>query len=212
MADSLPRGVMATQQLDALRSGKTQNLITTLEFSVDDGLVGGCDLFSHPLRPLLGPLWEFDVNPESYAKRLAQYRKGHSSPFTLTFLQHLPNSSAEEERIRGTERAVLYADTLACSDDDLYVEAFPPRSRIRPVMELPDLVAEMKEVEPSALEQGWEGNGGWDNWATVSVYAGPLTKQDAEYATARPIIAMKRTLEQYLFPLTNPLLNGDARA
>jgi hypothetical protein len=49
-ADWLPRGVIATHLLSALRAGNTQNLATMLEFDVDNGLVWGYDLFNHPLR------------------------------------------------------------------------------------------------------------------------------------------------------------------
>jgi hypothetical protein len=64
MADRLPRGSIAIQQLTMLRSGETQNLATGLEFEINEGLVWGYDLFSSPLRPLFSPLWGFDVFPE----------------------------------------------------------------------------------------------------------------------------------------------------
>jgi hypothetical protein len=52
-ADFLPRGSIAIYQLDGIRSGKTQNTITGLEFDVDQGLIWGDKLFSHPLRNYL---------------------------------------------------------------------------------------------------------------------------------------------------------------
>ena len=99
MADRLPRGSMAIQQIEALHAGKTQNLDTALEFDVDEGLVWGYDLFNSPLRPLFSPLWGFDVYPsyEQYAVRLANYRKEHPSPHTTEFLQYIPKESAEEK-------------------------------------------------------------------------------------------------------------------
>ena len=99
MADNLPRGVIAVQQLAALRFGKTQNLATALEFNVDQGLVWGYDLFNHPLRPLFRPFWDFDVYPdyEKYAARLADYRRGHPSPMNRDFLQYLPKESEDDK-------------------------------------------------------------------------------------------------------------------
>jgi len=99
MADMLPRGTIAIQQLAALRSGKTQNLATALEFDVDEGLVWGYDLFNSPMRPLFSPLWGFDVYPgyEKYAVRLANYRKVHPSPHTSDFLQNVPKGTKEEK-------------------------------------------------------------------------------------------------------------------
>jgi hypothetical protein len=98
MADSLPRGAIAMQQLAALRSGKTQNLATALEFNVDDGLVWGYDVFNHPLRPLFGPVWAFNVYPEyeKYAVRLADYRREHPSPMKNEFLENLPRDSEQD--------------------------------------------------------------------------------------------------------------------
>ena len=98
MADSLPRGSIAIQQLAALRAGKTQNLATALEFNVDEGLIWGYDLFNHPLRPLFRPLWGFDVFPdyEKYAVRLANYRKEHPSPHTTEYLKYLPRETTKE--------------------------------------------------------------------------------------------------------------------
>ena len=99
MADRLPRGTMAIQQLAALRSGKTQNLDTALEFDIDEGLVWGYDLFNSPLRPLFGPLWGFDVYPgyEEYAVRLANYRREHPSPHTTGFLKYVPRESKADK-------------------------------------------------------------------------------------------------------------------
>ena len=99
MADRLPRGSMAIQQIEALHAGKTQNLDTALEFDIDEGLIRGYDLFNNPLRPLFGPLWGFNVYPsyEQYAVRLANYRKEHPSPHTTEFLQYIPKESAEEK-------------------------------------------------------------------------------------------------------------------
>ncbi len=116
MADSLPRGMIAVQQLSAIRAGQTQNLATALEFNVDDGLVWGYDLFGHPLLPLFGPLWGFEVHPEyeKYAVRLADYRKGNPSPMNKEFLQHLPKATAEDSEAHDqvAESARLHAFKL----------------------------------------------------------------------------------------------------
>jgi hypothetical protein len=80
-ADFLPRGVIAAQQLQALKAGKTHNLAVALEFDVDNGLIWGHEVFGHPLRSLWKPIWSLDVYPnyEQYAIRLANYRKEHPS-------------------------------------------------------------------------------------------------------------------------------------
>ena len=112
MADNLPRGVIAMRQLEALRSGKTQNLATGLEFTVDDGLVWGYEVFNHPLRPLFGPIWSFNVYPEyeKYAVRLADYRKAHPSPMTRDFLLNIPRESDRYREM--AEGARLYETKL----------------------------------------------------------------------------------------------------
>ena len=116
MADNLPRGAIAMQQLAALRSGKTQNLATELEFNVDDGLVWGYDVFNHPLRPLFGPVWGFNVYPdyEKYAVRLADYRKEHPSPMKKDFLNNVPQDSEQDKATYAglAEGARLYESKL----------------------------------------------------------------------------------------------------
>src|SRR6266850_463402 len=83
-ADFMPRGTIATQQLAAIRAGKTQNLANALEFDVDNGLIWGYEVVNHPLRHLWKPVWGWDVYPdfEQYAVRLANYRKEHPSSMT----------------------------------------------------------------------------------------------------------------------------------
>lgn len=80
-ADFLPRGVIATGHLKALRSGKPENVILKLEYDVDNGLIWGHELFQHPLRNLMVPIWGFNFYPEyeDFAVRLANYRKKHPS-------------------------------------------------------------------------------------------------------------------------------------
>jgi hypothetical protein len=81
MADTLPRGVIASQQLKALHAGKPENVIVGLEFDVDNGLLWGGDLIENPITKLLGPVWGIDVSAslEGYAVRLANYRKQNPS-------------------------------------------------------------------------------------------------------------------------------------
>ena len=80
-ADFIPRGAIAAYQLKALHAGKPDNVIVGLESDVDIGLTWGYELFHHPLRNLLDPVWGFEVYPEfeQYATRLADYRKDHPS-------------------------------------------------------------------------------------------------------------------------------------
>lgn len=75
-AEYLPRGAAAAEHLDALRAGKTQRVLTTLEFEVDSGLIWAEGFLQNPMRRL------FDVYPdyEAYATRMANYRLKHPSP------------------------------------------------------------------------------------------------------------------------------------
>src|SRR5438309_2717583 len=69
MADTLPRGVLATQHLRQLRSGHTETIVSALEYEIDSGLVRGSDVLDHPLRTLFMPVWGYDAYPkyEKYA-------------------------------------------------------------------------------------------------------------------------------------------------
>jgi hypothetical protein len=102
-ADFLPRGVIATYHLKALRAGKPDNVLTGLEFDVDNGLIWGHELFRHPLRHLMGPLWGFEFYPEyeKYAVRLADYRKEHPS---LTKPDMFDNVPPDKEQYRESYR------------------------------------------------------------------------------------------------------------
>ena len=98
-ADFLPRGVIATGHLKALGTGKHENMITMLEYDVDNGLIWGHDLFQHPLRRLVRPLWGFEFYPEyeQYAVRLANYRKEHPSLMKPDAFDNVP---PEKEQYR----------------------------------------------------------------------------------------------------------------
>ena len=79
-ADFLPRGAIAIGHLKAIRSGKTENVLTMLEYDVDSGLLWADDVLHHPLRSVFKPLWGFDASLyDEYAVRLANYRKEHPS-------------------------------------------------------------------------------------------------------------------------------------
>jgi hypothetical protein len=75
-AEYLPRGAAAAQHLDALRAGRTQKVLTALEFEVDSGLVWGQGFLQHPMRRLFGVYPDY----ETYATRMANYRLKHPSP------------------------------------------------------------------------------------------------------------------------------------
>ena len=98
-ADFLPRGVIATGHLKALRAGKPETMITMLEYDVDNGLIWGHELFQHPLRRLMRPLWGFEFYPEyeQYAVRLANYRKEHPSLMKPDAFDNVP---PEKEQYR----------------------------------------------------------------------------------------------------------------
>ena len=101
VADSLPRGALATAQLNVLRSGKTDTVTTMLEYDVDNGLIFGDELFQHPLRRVVGPVWGFDFYPkyEKYAARMADYRKQHPSPMTPDMVDNLPYAREQDRQL-----------------------------------------------------------------------------------------------------------------
>lgn len=106
-ADFLPRGVIATGHLKSLRTGQAENVILMLEYDVDNALILGHELFRHPLRKLLGPLWGLDFDPlyESYAVRLANYRKEHPSLMKPDAFDNVP---PDKEQYREFYRELAY--------------------------------------------------------------------------------------------------------
>lgn len=72
-----------------------------LEYEVDSGLIFGHDLFQHPLRDVVGPVWGFDVYPkyEKYAVRMANYRKQHPSRMKPDMFDGLPQEKEEDPRL-----------------------------------------------------------------------------------------------------------------
>ena len=113
-ADFLPRGVIATGSLNSLRTGNQATVVTMLESEVDTGLIFGHDLFQHPLREVVGPLWNFDFYPEyeQYAKRLANYRKDHSSQMTAEMFDAVPPEK-EQYRQQYKEMSIGVRESLA---------------------------------------------------------------------------------------------------
>ena len=96
-ADFLPRGSVAAYQLQLLRSGKPDNVITGLEGDVDSGLIWAYEVLNHPMRELWKPLWGFEVYPEyeKYVVRMAGYRKLHPSPFKPDAFDIVPPGKEE---------------------------------------------------------------------------------------------------------------------
>jgi hypothetical protein len=77
-AEFAARGVLATQMLQAVRSGKTEFVTSLLEGDVDNGLLIGGDFMEDPARPLL-PLMGLDApaDYEQFMSRTASYRKAN---------------------------------------------------------------------------------------------------------------------------------------
>ena len=97
-AEFLARGVLATQNLQALQKGKEGQVRAFLESDVDNGLLFGGDFLEHPLRPLLPALGvDLPGDYEQYAVRLANYRKVHPSPQKWT--THPEIKAAIDKRI-----------------------------------------------------------------------------------------------------------------
>lgn len=113
-ADFLPRGVIATGELNALRAGNQAPVVTMLESEVDTGLIFGYELFQHPLREVVGPLWNFDFYPEyeRYAIRLANYRKEHPSQMKAEMFDTIAPEK-EQYRQQYTENSVGVRESLA---------------------------------------------------------------------------------------------------
>lgn len=117
VADSMPRGSIAVAELKEIRSGKTQNLVTALEFDVDSGLISGYDYVRHPLRDYLGPVWGFGMDYQRYATRLADYRKEHASPMKPDIFDTVPPGKEEareyfEELARGARESVRKRNSM----------------------------------------------------------------------------------------------------
>jgi len=77
-AEFAARGVLATQMLQAIRSGKAEFVTSLLESDVDNALLIGGDFVEHPARPLL-PLMGLDApaDYEQFMSRVASYRKAN---------------------------------------------------------------------------------------------------------------------------------------
>jgi hypothetical protein len=100
-AEFVARGVLATQMLQALRSGKTDFVTTLLEGDVDNALLIGGDFVENPARPLL-PLVGVDApaDYEQFMSRTASYRKANP--------RVLPSGDANLKDVIG-ERVQRYA-------------------------------------------------------------------------------------------------------
>jgi hypothetical protein len=112
-ADALPRGVIASQQLKALKAGKLDFVSVGLESDVDNGLIWGYEVLHHPMRDLLGPLSGASVYPEyeKYATRLADYRKLYPSQLKQDTFDTVPPGKEEytayyRELARGAREGV----------------------------------------------------------------------------------------------------------
>ena len=85
-AEFAARGVLATQMLHAIRSGKSDVVITHLEGDIDSALLIGGDFVESSTRPLL-PLMGIDApaNYEQYMSRIAAYRKANPRQSTYAY-------------------------------------------------------------------------------------------------------------------------------
>ena len=118
-ADFMPRGSIAVAQLNALRAGNTQNLVTALEFDVDNGLIWGHEVFRHPLRDYLRPVWGFSIYPdyEKYATRLADYRKTHPSQMKPDLFDTVPPDKEQyrefyRDLAQGTRESIATVNSM----------------------------------------------------------------------------------------------------
>jgi len=99
-ADFVPRGALAVSQLNVIHGGNTDTVTTMLEYDVDYGLIFGHDLFEHPLRRAVGPVWGFDLYPkyEKYVVRMANYRQQHPSRMKPELFDSFPRDTDQNRQ------------------------------------------------------------------------------------------------------------------
>ena len=104
--EGAPRGVLATQHLKLLRSGRYEDLENGLEYQVDVSLIWWHHLTEYPLQSALNPLLGSDVIPglERHVRRLLAYRTEHPSPISNDVM-------VDSQNHESTERA-QYRDTM----------------------------------------------------------------------------------------------------
>jgi hypothetical protein len=122
-ADFVPRGVIALQQLQALRAGKPQVVYIGLEHDIDQGLIWGYKAFNHPMRSFWSPLWDINVYPmyEPYATRLADYRKTHPSSMSETLFDKV---SADKPELKDLYRELAQSSREAKAQLDHMIERY----------------------------------------------------------------------------------------
>jgi hypothetical protein len=100
-ADSLSRGALAPTQLNAIRDGETDITVAMLEYDVDIGLINGHNLFQHPLRNIVGPVWGVELYPRSEQSvvRMANYRQQHPSQMKPEMFSDAPHENAQDRQL-----------------------------------------------------------------------------------------------------------------
>ena len=89
--DAPERGVVATQQLNALRVGKTDFVITGLEFDIDQRILWHNDFLDSHWVWLLGSDTEAVISKnDEYMKRISEYRLRHPSLTEPTTFDAVP--------------------------------------------------------------------------------------------------------------------------
>jgi hypothetical protein len=114
LVDSAPRGSISLYQLQGLKRGVSQNMVIGLEGDMDVALLHTAWLESHPLYPLLEPVWDLPVaSTRRSLVRLADYRKVNPSPLSAAALATEPPSAdplratAVQELIQATRQNEL---------------------------------------------------------------------------------------------------------
>jgi hypothetical protein len=126
--DTLPRGARSVAHLEALHAGKLRPVLLGLEFDVDNGLVWGYEVMSHPLRELWAPLWGLEIYPgyERHLTRLANYRREHPSSTRSEMFESAPESRPDlRDAVRDFSRS---AREVAARRDEM-VERYATRKR-----------------------------------------------------------------------------------
>ena len=106
--ETMPRGARSVAHLEAIQAGRMRPVLLGLEFDVDNGLLWGHEVMSHPLRELWSPLWGLDIYPdyERHLTRLANYRRDHPSSTRSDMFESAPESRPElRESLRDFARS-----------------------------------------------------------------------------------------------------------
>jgi hypothetical protein len=113
LSEAIPRGVLASQQLQALDGGKSENTKLQLNGQIDFGLIAANELLERPGLGWLATLSGLNLEEQQlgYIRRLAEFRSQNPSP--LKYSEFGVNASSPmgadaelTEQVRSNQRAL----------------------------------------------------------------------------------------------------------